>query len=444
MEEKILKTILDYKLIKKGDRVGVGFSGGMDSVALVCALYKLQKQLGFELVAIHVNHNLRGEEAVRDQEFAKNFCERMSIQCVVKSVDVNADAKENKYTIEQSARNLRYNAFNEVAKDCALDVIALAHHKNDQAETVLMHIGRGCGINGLIGMRYRSGKLIRPMLDIERSEVEDYISRNSLQFVEDSTNNCIDYKRNYVRHNLLKDLEKAYPGVVDNLVKLSKHASIDEDFIQSVLPKHLIQKRVDGVVLLNEAANMHSAVISRLIRECFSILCTAVDVENLHIESCIELFSNAVGKRLDMPNGVIIVRCYEGVLFKKKESEECVEIPFSLSKFNFFGQDFEVREIGEMKDLPKGNGVLFFDLDKLQNQGAVWRTFTSEDRFTKFGGGTKKLKDYLVSKKVDSEMRKILPCLMKGNECLLIAGVEISESIKIDKNTKRIGMIGKL
>ena len=441
MEEKVLSTILKNGLIKKGDRVGVGLSGGSDSMALVCCLMKLQKNLDFELVAIHINHNLRGCEAKRDELFVQEFCNSNGIKCIVKSVDVKALAKAQKHTIEQSARELRYKAFEEVAGAEHLDSVALAHHKNDQAETILMHIGRGCGLNGLIGMRYKSGKYIRPLLDITKNEIARYIETEKINFVEDSTNESDEYKRNYVRHNLLKMLENAYPGAISNLVKLSHLAEKDEEYIQSMIPKNYIQERPDGVVLVNNAEELHTAIFSRLARECFSRLGSVVDVENLHIDALYDLFKNEVGKRLDMPNGVIAVKCYDGVLLKKPTITNNVVIPFDNYEFEFYGQGYKVEKSKEK--LEKNKNKLFFDLDKVP-KGSVWRNYSSDDMFTKFGGGTKKVKDYLVSKKVDSERRKILPCLCFGNECLLIAEIEISDKLRIDENTKRIGILQKI
>ena len=441
MEEKLLKTIIDNNLIKKGDRVGVGLSGGSDSMTLISVLLNLQTKIGFELVAIHVNHNLRGEEALRDEKFVDSFCKKNNIKCIIKSVDVKNNAKNKKFTIEQSARELRYKAFEDIIKSEDLDVVALAHHQNDQAETILMHIGRGCGINGLVGMKYKSGKFIRPMLDVQKCEIESYLSENKIDFVEDSTNGVDDYKRNYVRHNLLKTFEKTYSGAVVNLVKLSKFASIDEDFIQSVLPQNLVQRREDGVLLLTDAKNYHLAIISRLIRKCLIELNAIVDVESFHIASILDLFDLQVGKRLDMPNGVIAVKCYEGVLFKKKTIERQENVAFGLGDFSFCGKKYRIELVkdGEIK---KDKG-LYFDLDKIP-ANAEWRNYLSDDIFTKFGGGSKKVKDYLVSKKVDSERRKTLPCLCCENVCLLIAGVEISEKIKVDQETKNVGVLYKI
>ena len=440
MEEKVLRTILNNNLIKEGDRVGVALSGGSDSMALFCCLLNLKEKLKIELVAIHVNHNLRGAEAKRDERFVVDFCKKNKIKCVVKSVNVLKSAKEQKHTIEQSARVLRYKAFSEVMEECNLDSVALAHHKNDQAETILMHIGRGCGINGLIGMRKKQENYIRPLLDIEKEEIEKYISDCHISFVEDSTNKSDEYKRNYVRHNLLKSFEEAYDGAVGNLVKLSNMAQIDEDFILKSMPFEFVQARADGIILSDKAKNLHLAILTRLVRECFARMGSVVDVEALHIEKIMDLFKNTVGKKLDMPNGVSVVRCYDGVLFTKKKDLTNLEIPFNLGKFAFGNSFYEVGVVDSNGETSKG---LYFDIDKIPS-GSVWRSYTSEDRFTKFGGGTKKVKDYLVSKKVDSEMRKILPCLCFGNECLLIAGVEISNNIKVDETTNKVGVLKKI
>ena len=440
MEEKLLKTILENKLISAGDRVGIGLSGGSDSMALVSCLLKLRKPLNFSIVAVHVNHNLRGEESRRDEQFVLDFCAENKIECVVKSINVMKNVAETKHTVEQSARNLRYNAFSEAIKEYNLTSLALAHHKNDQVETILMHIGRGCGLNGLAGMKYKSEKFIRPMLDVNKAEVIEYLSKNNISYVEDSSNMSDEYKRNYVRHNLVKTLENAYAGAVDNLINLSRLASIDEEYINSQLPLKLITKRSDGVVLVVEASKCHYAIFSRLVMKCFEATNSKIDVENTHIDAILNLFSNQVGKRLDMPNGIAVIRVYEGILFKNKSNESDEVIEFKISEFKFLNRCYIVeQEMTQNVDFNRSD-VLYFDLDKIPKK-CVWRKYVSDDVFTKFGGGSKKIKDYLVSKKIDSEARKTIPVLANGSEVLIIAGVEISEKVKVDASTKRVAKV---
>ena len=174
--------------------------------------------------------------------------------------------------------------------------------------------------------------------------------------------------------------------------------------------------------------------------KCFEATNSKIDVENTHIDAILNLFSNQVGKRLDMPNGIAVIRVYEGILFKNKSNESDEVIEFKISEFKFLNRCYIVeQEMTQNVDFNRSD-VLYFDLDKIPKK-CVWRKYVSDDVFTKFGGGSKKIKDYLVSKKIDSEARKTIPVLANGSEVLIIAGVEISEKVKVDASTKRVAKV---
>ena len=200
---KVKQTIKRYDLIKEGDSVLVGLSGGADSVALCHILHTM----GINIVAAHLNHNIRGEEAKRDEEFAKTFAKKLGVRFVSKSVNVRELAKNTGMSDEMAGREARYAFFDDVCKSYGLTKIATAHNRNDRAETILMNLMRGSTMSGLSGIPYKRDNIIRPILDLTRAEIESYCDSMGLLYVTDSTNAADDYTRNKIRHKLLPLIE---------------------------------------------------------------------------------------------------------------------------------------------------------------------------------------------------------------------------------------------
>lgn len=437
MENIVLKNINEYNLIKSGDKVGVGFSGGSDSVALLFALKNISKQMGFRVVAIHINHQIRGEEAMRDQVFAENFCKQIGVDLVVKSVNAPLFAKQNKYTLEEGARILRYNCFQSVKKEMGLNSIALAHHLQDQAETILMHIGRGSGLNGIVGMTERSGDYIRPLLCVTKADILQYIKANGLSFVDDSTNSCVDYTRNFVRKNVVEPMLSVYPKLCENLYKLSKKVQEENDFLDSLIKRSWIKKVNGGVEILDEVASVNNCLKFRVIIKALKTINASVDIEEKHIKMIADLFNKQVGKSVNLPNGVIAIRKYVGVSIIFEDSIKNIDFKaeFKLGKTKFNDYVISVQQIPK-SEIKFGDG-LYIDPDRVP-KGAYWRMLEEGDSILKFDGKNRKLKQFLVDKKVDSTTRNKLPLLMYGSKCLVVYGVEISSMVGVLENSKRV------
>ena len=222
---KIRDTIKENGLIKRGDRVLLALSGGPDSLCLLHVLNDLQSMLGFSLSALHVNHCIRGEAADADEAFLIEHCRALGVELFTERVDVPALAKESGKTEEECGRDIRY----KLLKAKGFDKIAVAHNKNDQAETVLMRIIRGTGVKGLAGMEYmREDGVIRPLLDTDRAEIEKYCEDNNLNPRIDATNSETEYTRNKIRLELIPYLKEYNPNIIDSLTRLSNSARDDE------------------------------------------------------------------------------------------------------------------------------------------------------------------------------------------------------------------------
>ena len=212
----IMLTDLDC-LIAKGDKIAVALSGGIDSVVLLHLLNSKAETLGFSLCAVNVEHGIRGKDSLLDSDFCAKLCAKLNLPLLSFSVDAPSFANQNGLSIEESARKLRYDCFYSAIEKGFCNKIATAHHKNDNAETVLMHMVRGTGLKGLGGIAPVNGKLIRPMLDITREEVLDFLQEYNIPFVEDSSNRGDDFLRNRLRHHVMPLLKQENPSLSRNL-----------------------------------------------------------------------------------------------------------------------------------------------------------------------------------------------------------------------------------
>ena len=232
LKQHVLNTIKNNGLLQKGEGVVVGVSGGYDSICLLHVLYQLSQQLDIKLYPVHINHMLRGQEALRDERFVEDFCRSLNIKPIIFKIDVAKLAQNDKISLEEAGRNARYDAFSQTLVRTGATKIAVAHNKNDQVETVLMRIFRGTGTEGMLGMSHLRGNIIRPLLDVSRLDIEQYVHENGLSAIVDSSNLETDYTRNKVRLNLLPAINEAMGiDVSDNILRLSSIIRMDEQYL---------------------------------------------------------------------------------------------------------------------------------------------------------------------------------------------------------------------
>lgn len=296
---KVRKTIEANALISKADNVVLGLSGGPDSVCLLSILSKLQKTFDFKLFAFHVNHCIRGAEADGDEAYAKALCETLGVQFSSVKIDVPALAKKKKKTEEEMGRTVRIDEIGKYAQSVGANKIALAHNKNDQAETVLMRIIRGTGVHGLCAMEYkREDGIIRPLLDAERSEIEAYCEKENLNPHIDYTNNETEYTRNKVRLKLLPQIAEDFnPSVIDALVRLSASAKADDE----ALSKIANQCKTTSV---KELAKMDDALFTRVVNLLLKDAGLYEDISAVHINALKSAVQkNVGGKVIEFPKG---------------------------------------------------------------------------------------------------------------------------------------------
>ena len=433
--ERVLETILQQNLIQNGDAVAVACSGGSDSMALLHKLNSIKKELKCEIIAVTVDHSIRSNGA-SDALFVEEYCKNNGIRCYKFKVDVPKLAKQKQLSLESAGRQARYGIFNALISKGIANKIALAHHTQDQAETILLHLFRGAGLSGLRGMDYQKGEhYIRPLLNTSKNAILEYIRNNDIPYVIDETNADSEYTRNYLRNEIFPLLVKKWPNITSQLINFSKSVIEDDNFINKNLN--------DGAIIIEDKIAKiplsyflyDDAIINRIIFKTLHGIGINVDIERKHIEAIKDLAkSKDNGKKINLPLGVMVHKEYEYVTLvcKKLEKPEFYsEFKCGVVNVPQFGK-ITIKRVNNFS--PKPN-VLYIDYKKLPKE-AVWRFRKEGDIIEKFGGGTKKLKSFLIDKKIPQRERELLPVLAYGNEVYVVAGIEISDKVKLEETTK--------
>lgn len=308
MEELVLNFIRRKKLINSDDKIVIGVSGGPDSMCLLNILKNIRDKINFEICVAHINHMIR-EEALEDEKYVQEYCDKNNINFFVKHFDVIKYAKQNKIGTEEAGRNIRYSFFNEILEKTASNKIAIAHTANDNAETVLMNIIRGSGTSGLKGIECVRENIIRPLIECTREEIEEYCLLNKLEPRIDKTNKENNYTRNKVRNLLIPYIkEKFNPNIVIGLNRLSKIASEENSYFEKITMntyKELVENKSEKVIELNlKKFNSLDIVIKKkvLLYTINKLKGSYQGIEKVHIEDIIKLCSKNIGNKFLIPN----------------------------------------------------------------------------------------------------------------------------------------------
>ena len=312
MKSKVLNTIKKYNLIENGDKIILAVSGGPDSISMLDILNNIKNDknidINFEIIVAHVNHMIR-EEAIEDEKYVRNFCEEREIEFYSKSIDVQKMANNNKIGTEEAGRKARYEFFDEILKKTTSNKIAIAHNRNDSVETVIMHILRGSGISGLKGIEPRREKYIRPLIECERKEIEEYCYENHLKPKIDKTNFDNIYTRNKIRNIVIPYIKNEFnENIVKTISRLSELVSEEENYmdkqVKKIYKEILITEGKKEIQLDLKKFNIQEKVIkSRLILYTITrIFGSSEGIEKVHIEDIIKLCSNNIGNKFLTPN----------------------------------------------------------------------------------------------------------------------------------------------
>ena len=311
MEEKILNTINKYNMIEPGDTVVCGISGGPDSICMLDILIKIRnsKKINFEIVVCHVNHLIR-EEATLDEEYVADFCKKNNIKYFIKRIDIKELSNNNKQGIEETGRNARYEFFNEIFKNENANKIAIAHNKNDKAETIIMNILRGTGIAGLKGIEpIRANKYIRPLIETDRNEIEKYCKMNNLNPRIDKTNFINDCNRNKVRNIVIPYIKEEFnSNIINTLERLACVITEEDEYIKKIIRNSFnnvkIHEDKNNIVLdWKKFRVIEDFMKKRIIMYSIEkVLGSMQNIEKVNIEDILKLCTNNIGNKYLMPN----------------------------------------------------------------------------------------------------------------------------------------------
>lgn len=471
-----------HHMVRSGSHVLVGLSGGADSVCLFFLLKELSKEMGFQLSAVHVNHMLRGKSADSDSRFVEELSKKMGIPCYCTRVPVGEMAKRDKMSLEEAGRKARYQVFFNTAKEIGADTIALAHHQNDQSETMLFHLARGCGISGLRGIRpVRKGDIaiIRPLLCVERKEIEAYLGENHIAYVNDETNQENVFSRNKIRNRLIPFMEQELcEQTVAHMAQTAELLGEAEDFLLEMTGQAFERTVIkDGekerfIISLKEFQKEHPYLKGAILKDALERLAGAnKDLEKIHVDKLLELCSMSVGKRISLPYGITAVKGYKELVLEKemcgggtvwnREKEygkgqpetvpisflppgegERLEIPLRdnayliarvLSREEFILGDCK----GKKGEVPIKPYTKWFDCDKIKGYVTI-RFRETGDYFYLNETDKKKLKAFFIHEKVPREKRDSIYLISEGSHILWITGYRISHYYKVEEDTKRI------
>lgn len=311
MKEKVLNTIKKYNLIKNGDKIVLGVSGGPDSISMLDILNNIKKenQIDFNITVAHVNHLIR-EEAIDDEKYVQEYCEKNKIEYYIKRIDVPNIATEKKIGTEEAGRIARYDFFEEILEKTNSNKIGIAHNKNDKIETIIMHILRGSGISGLKGIEpIRDNKYIRPLIECERTEIEQYCEKYKLNPRIDKTNFENEYTRNKIRNIVIPYIKEEFnPNIIETINRLSELVTEEDNFMENVVKeqykKILINQEKNEIILnLKEFNNMEKVIRARMILYTTKQLTgSSQKIEKIHIQDIIKLCENNIGNKFLTPN----------------------------------------------------------------------------------------------------------------------------------------------
>ena len=448
---KVLETISKYKMIKPGDKIVAGISGGPDSMCMLHLLDRLKKDFNLSIFAAHLNHQFRGREADKDAYYVKDICNKWGIPSFIKVFDVAAYAKDIGVSDEEAGRNIRYQLYDDVARKVGANKIAVAHNLNDNVETVFMNIIRGSGIDGLKGIEAVRDNIIRPLINIDRADIEKYCKEEGIVPRIDKTNLEPIYGRNKIRLELLPYIENNFnSNIINTISRFSDIVSAENEYIAlksqkafKTLARSFKNQVKYSIIKLDK---LHPALKRRIIRIGIEkLLGSLKSIEFRHIEEIISLTKCKTGAAVMLPNNIIAYVSYENLILRygkvNTSKRYCHCLEDNTSDFiPAIDMEIHVRKINtkDFKGFSHCTHEAYIDKDKIKGS-LVIRNRVAGDVFSPIGlKGSKKLKEYFIDEKIPREERDLMPLIADEREIIWVIGKRISENYKITPNTKNI------
>ncbi len=476
--ERVKNTIQKYSMLVRGDHVLVGLSGGPDSVCLLIILNRLKPELGISLSAAYIDHGLRPDEIPNEIELCRDLCSSLDMPFITRPIDVKSYMKEKKLNKQEAARELRYKALDETAIEKAADKIALGHNANDQAETIMMRLFRGAGPSGLSGIppvrSFESGVLsqelrkkisiIRPLIEIERYEIEKFLENEGIGFVIDSSNLKHEYLRNKIRHLIIPAIRNINKDVTHTLSRTADIFRDEERYFKILVTKTLMKlitrKTCNSIELfLGPLEGMDTVLLRRVLRRSIDETKALHGIGFIHIEEILSLIkSGRSGDRIYLPKDIRVIKGYSTLIITSEKPAQlnihAMDGPgeILLKESSIVIRSEIIENISELRTArlssPKspnsklfysdGKKIVYIDADKALFPLTI-RSRRQGDFFYPIGfGKRKKLQDYFVDEKIPRDERDAVPLLTSKNDIVWVVGHRLDERYKVDKETKRV------
>lgn len=445
--QKCLKFIRENELLKNGDSVVVGFSGGSDSTFLLILLLTIQKIFNLKIYVAHLNHKLRGKESDADEEFVKNFCKQNKIEFLIESRDIRKIAQETKKGIEEVARMERYKFFAEAAEKFKTTKIATGHTLNDNAETMIFNFIRGSGVSGLRGIPVKRDNIIRPLLGVTKEEIIEFLKEEGIQFRTDSTNKDEEFTRNFIRHKIIPLLKEINPNLFETFSITSQLLTLLEKYILSEETKFdrlFVSKKTEKVLRIKIEENIDYKnylmmdLIRKKIETHFNIQLSFEKTKEL-----INLFKQDKGTMIQINDKIFAIRENNTilVLYEPEFEDINISVTYNTKLQKYYGSYFEFKlSIAPVKEAKISDNpmVEFFDAEKIRHK-LILRNWKPGDKFIPLGMKySKKVSDILTDAKIPSIFKKQILVLCDGPEIIWVVGVRLAEKYKVTKETKKV------
>ncbi len=450
MIEKILEYINEHQMLQEGDTVVAGVSGGADSVCLLFVLLKIRETIPFRLTAVHMNHKIR-EEAGEDAAFVEALCGTWNCPYRYMEADVEAYALGHHMSCEEAGRFLRYQAFAQVLEEEGAEdgKVAVAHNKNDHAETVLFHLLRGSGLAGLTGIHPVRGRVIRPLLCVTRPEIEAFLEENQLAYCIDKTNSEDTYTRNKIRHHMLAYAEQevcsqAVSHIYDTSVIVREALAYVDCHTQMAMERCGVASEKDMIFDVAAFEKEEPLIQKQLLLMAMERLSeNRKDISAVHIRLLLGLFTRQGNASVDLPCGLRAYREYGRVRLAGRERERAESAPGVLripgvTRWDGYRFVCQLLPYEKSQIIPQKTYTKWFDYDKISKY-LVLRTRQSGDYLmTRGDGGRKSLKAYMIGEKIPQAERDRIPVLADGEHIVWVVGHRISGHYKTDRQTKTV------
>ncbi|MBM4348368.1 MAG: tRNA lysidine(34) synthetase TilS [Deltaproteobacteria bacterium] len=453
--EQVRRTIDHYHLLEKGDRVIVGVSAGVDSMVLLHLLNEFRREFDLSLIIAHIDHGLRPGESEKEAALVQKESAHFNLPFEYAQFNVKEFQKSGGFSLQDAARKLRFQFFHQLLKKYSGGKIALGHNADDQVETVLLRLLRGSGLKGLKGMLpIRERRIIRPLLEVWREEIEDYAKENSIPYLIDSSNFKNDYLRNRLRLNLIPFIEKDYePGFRQTILRTSTLLRSENDFIEKEAEEayqKIIHKEENGITFkFSSYQSFHDALQWRVIQKVLERMDRESNWDEGEWSEANLIFEKLLHPQasffLELSHGLFLEKRYDMIMLRNGGIKAIppfeVELPIhGRTQIQEIGKEIVVEERDWDKSQPmdESSNVAFLDYERL-NLPLKMRNFRPGDRFQPLGTkGTQKLKEFFIDHKIPKFERPNIPLLISGERIVWVVGHRIDERFKVTSNTKKV------